>query len=324
MRLARSDSRFILLLLGVAALGIAPEFAGAALRDAAFTFIGYAVLAQGWNLIGGFGGQFSLGNSVFVGFGAYTAAWLLNHTALPPILAVIVAAFAAIPFAWLASLALFRLHGIYFSVGSLALALAVAAWMANWPVTGATQGLNISFERVPSDQIIYLLSVMLAVLSLLAARYFSRSDFGFCVQAVRDDEDAATSVGVSVSRTKTVAFAASASFTSAMGALVALRQISIEPTSMFGIGWTINMIVMTVLGGIGTVWGPFLGAVVVYFGISKPLETYQDVATLATGTLLIAVVRFMPHGLIGAAARMQRSRLEQKSAERQPISAASL
>jgi branched-chain amino acid transport system permease protein len=296
----RATTRYAVVLACGAALALVPEFARPGTRDVAFTFLTYAVLAQAWNLIGGFGGQFSLGNSVFVGFGAYATAWLLINTPIPPLLAVAIATLAVIPFACATSFALFRLHGVYLSVGTLAIVLAVGSWMANWSVTGAAQGLNIPFDRVLPDQTIYALVVLLALLSTCAALYFEKSDFGLSLQAVRDDEAAAISVGVAAFPVKMIAFAMSAAFTSAMGSLVALRQISIEPTSMFGMGWTISMVVMTVVGGIGTVWGPLLGAFVIFFGLEKRLEAYQDVSTLLTGILLIVVVRFLPHGLSDA------------------------
>lgn len=300
MNLVRSHAPFFGTLVALTAIATLPVFAGAGTRDVAFTLLSYAVLSSAWNFIGGFGGQFSLGNAAFVGFGAYATAWLLTATSVPAPVAIAIAAAGVIPLAALASFALFRLHGIYLSVGSLAMALAALSWMENWTVTGASQGLNISLERTLPDQTIYLLTLGLAVVSTLVAWFLKHSDFGLCLQAVRDDEEAATSVGVAAFATKTAAFALSATVTSAMGALIALRQMSIEPTSMFGIGWTIKMIVMSVVGGIGTIWGPVLGAFVVYFGIEKQLEAYQDVSTLITGLLLILVVRFLPLGLVDA------------------------
>lgn len=306
MSAVRSQAPFFGSLIALTALATLPVFARAGTRDVAFALLSYAVLSGAWNFIGGFGGQFSLGNSAFVGFGAYVTAWLLTATALPPLVALVLAAAAVIPLAALAALALFRLHGVYLSVGSLAMALAAASWMQNWTVTGASQGLNIPPDRALPDQDIYLLTLGLALLSTLVAWFLTHSDFGLRLQAVRDDEEAAASIGVAAFATKTMAFALSATVTSAMGGLIAMRQMSIEPTSMFGIGWTIKMIVMSVVGGIGTIWGPLLGAFVVYFGIEKQLEAYQDVATLITGLLLILVVRFMPFGLVDVLDRALR------------------
>jgi aryl-alcohol dehydrogenase len=170
------------------AVALSPILAGAAVRDVAFTFLSFVVLAQAWNLIGGFGGQFSLGNSAFVGFGAYVTAWLLINFALSPLAAIAIAAVTVVPLALLLSFALFRLHGAYLSVGSLAVSLAVIAWMENWSVTGATQGLNIPFDRSLGDETVYVLTVAVVVAVTLAAWYLSRSDFGLCLQAVRDGE----------------------------------------------------------------------------------------------------------------------------------------
>jgi branched-chain amino acid transport system permease protein len=103
---------------------------------------------------------------------------------------------------------------------------------------------------------------------------------------------------------KRMTFVVSAFFTGLMGAVVALQQVSIDPTSMFGLTWTINMIVMVIVGGIATALGPIVGVLIVYFAIQKPLQGSDNLSLIITGVLLVALVRFAPEGLVGAARQL--------------------
>jgi branched-chain amino acid transport system permease protein len=266
------------------------------------------VLAQAWNIMGGFGGQFSLGHAAFVGLGAYAFAMLLLHTGVPAPLALVLATLGALPLALVSSFALFRLRGVYFSVASLALALAVQAWMVSWNVTGGTQGLNLPIERLPDERVLYGYALVIAVAVTLFVWTLTRSDFGLRIRAVRDDEDAASSVGVWAFPVKLATFAISGAIASCAGALIAMQQISIEPNSMFGMTWTTNMIVMSVVGGLGTVAGPLLGAAIYYFGLTKLLEPYPSASIFVTGALILVVIKFAPHGVCGLFDRFRLAR----------------
>lgn len=284
----------------------APGFASASTIDTLTTLGLLAAAAQAWNVIGGFGGQFSLGHAAFIGTGAYGAALLLIHTGVPLPVAVLGAAVACATVAALVAIPLFRLSGASFSIGSLAVALALASWMTTWQATGASQGLNVPFESIPEPVVQYRWVVGVLVVATLVVWWLGRSAFGLRLMAVRDDEAAAAALGVSGTRVKTGAFVLSAALAGAVGALVAVRQISIEPTAMFGLGWTIDMVVMVVVGGIGTVAGPIVGAVAVYFLIERQLEEFEAISAAITGLLVIVVIRFAPDGLVGAGRTLLR------------------
>ena len=121
--------------------------------------------------------------------------------------------------------------------------------------------------------------------------------------AVRDNEDAAGTLGVDAFRIKLVAFVLTSALTGLAGALLALRQVSIEPGAAFGLGWTINAIVMAVVGGVATLFGPLVGVLVVYYGIQTQLESYPELSSILTGVLLVVIVRFAPEGLWGIVVR---------------------
>jgi branched-chain amino acid transport system permease protein len=285
----------------VALLALGPTYLSPYDLTVGFTLLTYAGLAQAWNIVGGLGGQFSLGHSAFVGSGGYGTAVLLLHTGLPLGLVLPLAGLISAAIAVIVGVALFRLRGVYFSVGSLAVALAATAWMVNWDYTGANQGLNLPFDAIPTQEALYELALVAVALPTAIAWLLRRTTWGLRVQAVRDDEDAAVLAGVATGRLKIATLAVSAFCTGLVGGLIALQQISINPEAMFSLDWTVRMIVMTVIGGIGTVAGPLVGATVVYYAIEKQLEDHAQVSQLITGVLLLAVVRFFPGGLLQGA-----------------------
>jgi branched-chain amino acid transport system permease protein len=279
----------VILLLGVES--------GSSTQTVMLTLLIYAGLAQSWNLIGGFGGQISLGHSVFVGVGGYVTAMLLIKSGLPVAAVLALSGAACALVAVLSAPLLLRLHGVYLAIGTLALALAVQAWMLTWDYTGASKGLNIPFDRLPSPDGVYRLALGFAVLATVIAWWMSRSRFGLRLKAVRDDEGAASGLGVDVTRVKVTAYALSAGLTGLVGTVIALNQISIVPNNQFGIQWTIEMVVMAMIGGAGTIWGPPLGAFVVYYLIEYQLQDDPTLAAVLTGLLVVAVVRFSPGGI---------------------------
>jgi branched-chain amino acid transport system permease protein len=278
---------------------IGPAFLGPYGLTLGFSLCIYAALAQAWNLIGGYGGQFSLGQGMFVGTGAYTIGVLLQHSHLPLPVVVPLGGLIASVVAAILGLPLLRLRKAYFSVGSLGIALAGVSWMINWRYTGATSGLYLPGDALPDPVALYYLAAGLLVLTTATVGLLVRSRFGLRLMAVRDDEDAAAELGVNGFAVKLTAFTISAFFTGLAGGLVALQKVSLEPYSAFSVSWATSMIVMCVVGGLSTLAGPILGAVVI-FGLQQLLLDFQTFSTLIMGVLLIVIVRLAPNGLIGA------------------------
>ena len=295
-------------LLGLLAI-IAAALAMAALRgsmsryqvDVAFTIFLYVALAQAWNILGGLGGQVSLGTSGFVGVGSYATALLMIHTGFGLVASILAAGAVAALCALALSVPLFRLRAAYFSIGTLALTLAAQAWFVNWEWAGATQGIAVPFELVPKPATLYLYALALAAVAMAAAWIVRNSDYGLRLMAIRDNEDAAGTLGVPAFRVKLVALVFTSFLIGLAGGLVAVHQVSIEPYSAFGLTWTINAVVMTVVGGVGTLLGPLIGVLVVYYGIQQQLESSPELSALLTGVLLVVIVRLAPEGLWGLA-----------------------
>ncbi|GER84170.1 hypothetical protein KTAU_28060 [Thermogemmatispora aurantia] len=291
------------LLVLLAALG--PLYLSAFDLVLAFTLFNYMTMAQSWNLLGGYGGQFSLGHSLFVGAGSYTIAVLLLHSGLPLLLDLLLSGLLAAALATLAALLLMRLREAYFSIGSLGLAMAALTWMLNWSFTGATSGLNLPPAATLDYSTLYYLALGLLVVTTLTIVLLVRSPFGLRLMAIRDDQEAAAELGVNSFPVKLVTFAISAFFVGLAGGLIALNKLEIEPDSAFSMNWVITMIIITIIGGIATSTGPLLGAVV-FFTLQQVLQNSQALSSLLTGLLLILIIRLAPEGLWPLALKLGR------------------
>lgn len=265
--------------------------------DTATTLLAFIALAQAWNILAGYSGQISLGVSAFVGAGAYAAGLAQIHLGINYLLAMVVAALFGGVLAALLAWPLLRLRGDYFTIGTLAAALAIQAWMFNWEFGGRSTGISLPFDGLPAPVTVFRLACVVAGIVMVAAYYVARSRFGLRLKAVRDNEGAATGLGVSAFNHRLAALLLNGALSGLVGGLIAMQQVSFEPAGMFGISWTINALLMTIVGGIGTLVGPVVGAVVVYYVLTKQLESYQSLSIVIEGLLLIIIVRFAPRGL---------------------------
>jgi branched-chain amino acid transport system permease protein len=256
-------------------------------------------VAQAWNIVGGIGGQLSLGHSVFVGTGGYATAMLLLKTDLGWPVALVGAGLMSAALAWVVAFPLLRLSGVAFTIGSSALALAALAWMVTWTWTGESRGLTVPLDAVPDREAKFRLVAVLAVLTCVVAVLVLRSSFGLRLMAVRDDERAAASLGVPAEVVKRRAFVLSAGLTGLVGAAVTLNQVYIEPNSMFGLTWVVTALVMVVVGGSGTAEGPVIGAFVIYYLVNRSLEDQPMVQAILSGVLVVAVIVLAPRGIAG-------------------------
>ncbi|OHV57571.1 hypothetical protein BCD48_42825 [Pseudofrankia sp. BMG5.36] len=265
--------------------------------DVATTLLAFVALAQGWNVLAGYGGQFSLGVSAFVGTGAYAAGLSQLHLSLAYPVAMVVAGgcggLLALVLAW----PLLRLRGDYFTIGTLAAALALQAWVINWSFAGGSTGISLPLQSTPGPVAVFRLACVVAGLALATTFYVARSHFGLRLKAVRDHEAAAIGLGVSAFGHRLAALVISGVLGGLVGGVVAMQQVSFEPVGMLGLGWTVNALLMTIVGGIGTLVGPVVGTVVVYYFLTKQLAGFQSLSIVIEGVLLIGVVRFAPRGL---------------------------
>jgi branched-chain amino acid transport system permease protein len=254
-----------------------------------------AALAESWNIIGGFTGYASFGNVAFFGIGAYTTGVLLTAAAWPFALALPAGGLLAMAFAGLIGMPILRLKGHYFAIATLGVAETMREIVYNLKITGGGTGLTMPITRSALPFFYLMLGILIA--ATLVNWWLSASRFGYGLIAIREDEDAAAAMGINTALYKTAAFALSGFFAGLTGGVFAYWITFIDPEGVFRVIVTIQMIIMAVFGGMGTVVGPLLGAVVLA-SVSEVLSTQLvSLAELFNGIIVILVVLFMPKGL---------------------------
>jgi branched-chain amino acid transport system permease protein len=293
------------LVLGIAAILLADAL-GRSIANQGTELLLLALLALSWNVIGGYGGLFSLGHQVFVGVGGYALIVILSYTDLPLPVVLIAAALLSAVTGVVLGYPMLRLRGPYFAIGTLGVALAVLAWMLNWPFTKASQSYPLPMSDSLGFTELFQLTIVIAVLALLAITALVSSPLGLRLVALRDDESGAASLGVRRVRTLLPVWAVSGFLAGLVGALFALQQGSLTPASAFSIQFVLDAIVVCVIGGVGTLYGPLLGAVVV-FALRQYTADFGEWAMLIEALVVILVVRLAPEGLWGILSRMIRA-----------------
>lgn len=277
------------------ALAIAPGVLSPFLVQFLINLFMLAALAESWNIIGGFTGYASFGNVAFFGIGAYTTGVLLTVAALPFWLALPASGLLAMLFAALVGMPILRLKGHYFAIATLGVAETMREIVYNLKITGGGTGLTMPITR--SALPFFYLMLGIAVAASAVNWWLSASRFGYGLIAIREDEDAAAAMGINTALYKTAAFAMSGGFAGLVGGVFAYWITFIDPEGVFKVITTIQMIIMAVFGGMGTVVGPLLGALVLT-SISEVLSTHLvSLAELFNGVIVILVVLFMPQGL---------------------------
>jgi branched-chain amino acid transport system permease protein len=277
----------------------------------ALTFL-FAGLATAWNIIGGFGGQFSLAHGVFLAIGAYLTANLYLHAEMSPWLAIVPSAALSAAAAVLISWPAFRLRGPFFAIVTMAFNEVVLVLVNYFETfTGGPRGLVIPFRlgfanMIFRDRMSYaLLMLGYLVVCLFVGLFVLRSRLGYYLQAVRDNEAAARASGIDVLRTKLTGMAVSAALTGAGGTLFAMYLRIVDPPTVLTLSEIgVKFALIVLIGGTGTAYGPLLGALLVV-----PLEGWLRARLgaqlpgshlIVMGTILVLAALFMRRGLVGA------------------------
>ncbi len=296
------DAEFVVVavLCGVAVLfGIAGDDYA---LEIGFRLLLLVALAEAWNLMAGYGGLVSLGTASFFGVGAYVLTGLVNRADAPLAVALVAAGAAAALMAVLVSRAVFRLRGLYFTVGTLALAEALRLFMINYNGFGGATGLFLA-QDPPGLRGLYGIALALLAATTVVMTLATRSRYSILLRAVRDDEDAAAQIGVRAFRVKLAAFVVASFLTGVAGALQGLKLGAIEPYGTFGVQWTVTVLSIVVIGGQGLRAGPLVGAVFVV-GLGELLADWPALHLAITGVILIVVIRYAPQGLVGLGQRL--------------------
>jgi branched-chain amino acid transport system permease protein len=298
----------VLILIFAAALPLLVE--SPAHQNIAILILMAAQMGVAWNIVGGYAGQVSLGHAAFYGLGAYTSTLLLTQFGLNPWLAMLAGGILAAVISLVIGWSCFRLKGHYFTMATIAVAEIVQIVFTNWDFAGAAVGLTIPMDKQGWGAFIfsskvpyYYIALGLLLVTLLVNFIIERSYLGCYFRAIKDEPDAARSLGVNLSRYKQVAFAVSSFFTALGGSLYAQKELYIDPASVLGTGLSIKMALVSILGGIGTLFGPVIGAGVLTMIDEVTRAMFggsgrgTDLVIYAALIILIAV--YYPTGVLG-------------------------
>jgi branched-chain amino acid transport system permease protein len=350
--MARSPHRgfsplaIVLFLLAVAAFAVFPSFVKKpyVLHMGVMLFLAI-IQGQAWNVIGGYTGQYSVGHAAYFGVGAYVTMMLLEVRQIPPWWGIWAAVAAAMLLSVVIGAITFRLRGPYFVLASISVAEIIR--LAALHFKGFTRGAEgFLLSSIPAlhlfgleiefltKRTFYFTGLILTVLVIAVNYAVEHSKLGYYFQAIREDQDAAHSLGINLTFYKSVALAISAAFTAAAGGFFAMFVKFIDPNIAFGLDVSVQIVLICIIGGIGTILGPVVGAMVlvplseilrnprglVQIGILSSdssvvhfIETYLSNAHLLVfGILVVVVILFAPEGVLGVirrtAARSRRRR----------------
>ena len=270
----------------------------------------FATMGLGWNLIGGYGAQLSLGHSVFFAIGAYTAVLFVVYKRLTPFVGGVAGMALAVVAAVIIGLPCFRLRGPYFALATIASGeITRTLLLHSKDFTAGANGVPLAFHgndplflQFSSKAPYYYLALFLLAAVFMIVRTLERAKIGRYLAAVREDQDAAESLGVKTAWVKMIAFVLSAAIVAACGVIYAFTVGYIDPDSVASVNLSIEIAVVVIVGGIGTLWGPVLGAVVIVLLTELTNMFLGGVRAGANlvlyGTLLIVVILLKPNGLI--------------------------
>lgn len=302
-------SGLILPVLAVAALTLWPVVTGKpANRESAFTILKAIALASSLNILLGYTGYVSFGHIVFYGFGGYVGIFLLTEKDWSLWTAILAGGIASGVLAFLLGSAILRLRGAYFALATIGVNEAMRAFINNFELFGGPTGITLNFSvyktyggAAQALQTSFYIGAGLAMLALILSYVIRSSKFGIGLLAIRENEDAAEVMGVVAPTAKTWAYVFSAIVPGMIGVLFFFKNGNVEPHDAFPLHASIELLVMVMLGGQGTVLGPILGAFA-YQGMRGYLVTspiFKDIQLSVSGGLLLLIVLFIPAGAIG-------------------------
>ncbi len=296
----------VLALFLIAGLLAAPWWASTATLRLITEFMVYVALASMWNLLAGYAGLLSIGQHAYVGLGGYILFSVTLFLGISPLWALPVAALGgavlSLPVAWL----VFRLKGPYFAIGTWVVAEVFRLSFAQMTSVGGGSGLSLPASAMKAigskserEMILYLTALVVCLGAVVVIYLLLRSRIGLALTAIRDNEIASSSLGIGIGRVKLVSYVVTAAVTSVVGVLIFLTKLRITPDAAFSVNdWTVFVVLIVVIGGIGTIEGPILGTLL-YFLLREYLADLGAIYLMILGGLAIAIMLWAPKGIWG-------------------------
>jgi branched-chain amino acid transport system permease protein len=278
------------------------------LRELAFTLLMFVALSSSLNILMGYTGYVNFGHIVFFGLGGYTGFYLISKQGWSLYLAVLAGGLASALLAALLGAAILRLRGAYFALATIGINEAARAFVNNFGPFGGPTGLFVNFAAyrqyggaAQALWLTYTLLLVITVAVVIASSMVKHSRFGLGLMGIREDEDAAQVMGVTAPTFKTLAYIISGLFPGMIGTLFFFKNGNVEPGDAFRLNMSIEMLVMVMLGGQGTVLGPVLGAVTYErlrgYLLTSPI--FKNLHLAFAGLSLLLIVLFVPVGVVG-------------------------
>jgi len=295
---SKKKIRFAIVIILLFTLAIIPLWASRYVENVCLLVCVYMTLASMWNLLAGYSGIVSLGQQMFVGVGGYTLAVLSMYYGLSIFLSILIGGFISVFLAILISFPIFRMKGVYFAIGTWVIAEALGICFSNWGYVKYGMGIFIQPSQKMSMSTIYYAAAIICVGSISVVYLLLRSNLGLALMAIRDDDVASEMMGVNIFRCKLTCFLISAFITGIAAGVLYLNTVFIQPFEAFGIGWTVNLLFIVIIGGIGTLEGPVIGALI-FVILQQFLSEYVGYNLIILGAITILVIFFAPKGIIG-------------------------
>ena len=258
----------------------------------------YVALAQMWNLLTGYSGLLSLGQQAFIGFGGYTMAVTTSYYNVNVWVSILTGGLFSVLLALVMSLFIFRMSGIFFAIGTWIFAEILLLWFSNWEFVKYGTGLFVKPPNPPSMTMIYYAALTVGVGALVTVYLILRSKIGLGLMAMRDNEAVSASMGVEIFRSKLFCFLVAAFITGTTAGILYVFQIFIQPYKAFAMDWTVNLVFIVIIGGIGTIEGPIVGTLI-FVLLSQYLSEYGHISLLLLGIIAILIILVAPKGIMG-------------------------
>lgn len=259
----------------------------------------YASFAVMWNLMAGYAGLTSLGNQAFIGLAGYACAVMCTTYGFGIWVAMLVGGLVCAVLAVILAFALMRMRGMYFAVATWVAAEALKTAFQNWKFVKEGAGMTVKIKPYPSNVEIFALAFGCFIVCMVVVYLLLKSKTGLGLKAMRDDADAASSIGVNIFASRLLCYVICGFLTGVAGVIMYISKGSIFPGGGFAIDWTIKIVFIVIIGGIGTAAGPVLGAII-YTLLYEILAQFAGFTNIVLGIVAIVVIVALPKGIIGA------------------------
>jgi len=289
-------------------------------RAVMIKFLLFALFGLGWNLIGGYGGQVDLGQAKNVGFGAYATALMMLHWKIPFWLTVVPGMIFATAESFAVAYPMFRLRGHYFAIATLCVALVWKELFVFWDWTGGARGVELPIKSTPNFTYMQFGAVGyhyfifgLFIAQFLFMNWFRKSKLGYELQAVRDNEDAAASLGINVTATKVKTYCITAALGALGGSFITVYYLYIDPDLVMPLDLSILIAMTVMVGGAGSIWGPIIGAAILipldmYLGAWLAGGGHYGIDFMIYAFIIMIIAAREPKGIWGIIERIKKSR----------------